>query len=730
MNYFDFFTRPQHHFSTIRYGNRLVAEAPEEEGEITAKYQSLFSDAFGHHVQFNLDVPAEICIQLNNKRRFVENDSLSSYFLDKLYTPPVIFQSQNTNPREADKRSFNYFLQSISDSPVTRKSPDGDTEGSNLVSFLVGDIGAGKTLLLCKAIRDLKRKHREVASSNPTSTVLLPVYFDFENEMRSNEGKLLDVDDKFFGRLCTAITRSVTLNNYARDKITVPFPAADVPFPDCLTRLITVVRQLMRDGVRLMLVLDNLDGYHYHYSKYAFFPQHHKAQLSSIQRNIMQLTSALTHGEQLGMLGLCIVLAARRYVYQECLHTRTPETSAEYSGAVFQLGESSESEVIQSRMKLFREAIIALEKEPKLKTVGEDYRKTLGRLSVLFGLEEASDFQSPQAGTRTAIRTLRQLCHHGNRDLVAFLSNLRLDHRQESELIERFFLNKPHTLVLLYLADLKERYTQKHGHFPNLFLVDALVLREPDFADAHLPHVHTYWLKYLILSYVAAQPDAMADTSHLIRIFVGAGGFDEKLVQLVLGSLSMTRESRCLEPEPGEKSIPARVAATARGRYLMSRWEEYKTPFAFSFTYLQLIVDDYLMSYPSTIWKEIYRTDTSLEYLFADMPTYARDLVPYLRKKVHAVLAFVHLLRISLSIERSYRPELFKILDAQERVVPDMDAVEKSLWMQFDRIFSATPTARRMIVNEANEYRNKLSHNTAVREQLESYFQSNVLIEA
>jgi hypothetical protein len=725
MSYFDYFTRPNQHYSVASYRNRLVAETEETEFNESAKYQTLFADSFGHHVQFNLDTPPTITLQLNNITRFITSDSLTSYFLDNLYTPPNIYLSQNTKLRPADKRTFKFFLDRISDTPVTRVNVDGDTEGSNLMTFLVGDVGTGKTLLLCKAVRELKRRERESIAKGEHGALLLPVYFDFEIEMRGDGGQLLDIDDAFYGKIVSSIFRSIEQTHYIFSRLGARPLVPESEYPTNVARLISLVRQLHKSNLRILLILDNLDGYHYHYSKYTFFPQYHRQLVDSIQRNITGLTTAVSHGEQLGMLGLSIVIAARRYVYQDCMHTRSPEASAEFSGAVFQLDDADEVEVVTRRLALFEAAITKIESEPRLKKYGEDYKKTLSRLRLLFGIRDAAQTEHVKPISASAMKTLRQLCHHGNRDLIAFLSNLRLDHKEETELIERFFWDKPHTLILLYIADLCERYTQAHEHFPNLFLVDALALRDPDFPEAHLPHVHTYWLKYFMLAYVASRPDGIANTSQIRRLFVDLGKFEENLVRLTLGSLSTSRQSRCLEPEAGEKTIPSNVATTSRGRFLVSNWEDFGTPFCFSFTYLQLVVDDYLLSYPNVFWQQIYARDTNLEYLFSSPSEYGRSNRTYLEKKMKNVLAFLFLLRVSLEAEKKKRPELFNELSkSAPSIVPNFDALEISLMEQYRRILNP-PQNWHTVLADLDVYASELQRDkNGLRKAIGQYFEA------
>jgi len=279
--YFDFFTRAGH--SIASYEDRLGSSAKESEQNEESKFQTLFSDAFGHHVHFNLDVPAILKIERNNARRFISKDSLSSYFLDKLYNPPNIYLSGNLKKRESDLRSFGHFTASISQNPVTKENPEGDTEGSNLFTFLVGEIGTGKTLLLCKVIREIKKREFEAYEDPSVSRQLLvPVYFDFEYEMKGEGGSLLDIDDDFYGKVARAIDRSIQQISYARNNADESARLVLSPLAPKISQLISFIQRLHNAGIRLLLILDNTDGYHYHYSKYSFFPEYYRQQQESV----------------------------------------------------------------------------------------------------------------------------------------------------------------------------------------------------------------------------------------------------------------------------------------------------------------------------------------------------------------------------------------------------------------------------------------------------------------
>jgi hypothetical protein len=443
----------------------------------------------------------------------------------------------------------------------------------------------------------------------------------------------------------------------------------------------------------------------------------------------MELTSTLANGQYLGVLGITVIIAARRYVYEECLHTCPDESTYEFTGPVFQIDNVGEISILLSRISLLETAIDKLVHDSFYSRHCEYLGSTLERLKILFGIEESKDGYVSGRGA-VVMRMIRNLCHHGNRDLVGFLTHLRLDYRKDSELIERFLYDKPHTLLPLYITDLRVRYTQKRGHFPNLFLVDSMVSIDPDFPNAHLPHKHTYWLKYLILAYVNARQNKIETVNQIKRLFVTLGGYEEHLFNLALGSLCTTKESRCLEPEAVENCMPRRVRVTSRGEALMKSWENDKMSFCFSFNYLQLVVDDYLMSYPISIYPRVYNEGLDLEYLFEVSDEYGKKSRDYLLGKMYCVLAFCSLLSISYEVERGNHTELFvEIRREVPEILPDFDEIIGSLLNQYKKIMSLFPSADSQYKRMCEYWETLKRGSEGVREQLVGYYNSAATIE-
>lgn len=573
-------------------------------------------------------------------------------------------------------------------------------------------------------------KNQKKSDKNNSAVLILPVYFNFEKEMMGGGGRLLDIDDEFYEKICKLILQQLNLLYLFSSRRAMINKVASDEYPNYMIKLISIIKELHKNRIRLLLILDNIDGYHYYYDKYTFFPEYGIEQANSIHKNIMELTSTLANGQYLGLLGITVIIAARRYVYEECLHTCPEESNYEFTGTVFQIDNVGEISILLSRIKLLEVAVNKLKHDDFFGNHCDHLSNALIRLKILFGIEDSNEGQVLGRGA-SVMRMIRNLCHHGNRDLVGFLTHLRLDYRTDSELIERFLYDKPHTLLPLYITDLRVRYTQKRGHFPNIFLVDSMVLINPEFANAHLPHKHTYWLKYLILAYVYERPNKVETVNQLKRLFVHVGGYEEHLFNLVLGSLCTTKESRCLEPEAFENTTPRRVAVTSRGKALMSSWDNDSTPFCFSFIYLQLIVDDYLMSYPVTIYPRIYNEGLDLEYLFETSEEYGRKSRDYLLGKMHCVLAFCLLLKTSYEVERQKRPALFlEIRKFLPRILPDFDEVVSSLLMQYKKILSMFPHSESIYQGMCKYWGDTLKNSSEdVRVSLEKYYDSYITIE-
>lgn len=341
------------------------------------------------------------------------------------------------------------------------------------------------------------------------------------------------------------------------------------------------------------------------------------------------------------------------------------------------MGAANHRPVLESRWKLFTAALAAIQGSyQNAKMFEKEIAALRTRLDDL-------DTSRPEQ-QEPIMRWLWNLQHQGHRSWLSFLASLPLDVGPSSELAERIF-GTPHNLIRLYITKLRKKYSQRQGHFPNVFLNDAVVLPDEAYRAAHVAHVHTYWLKYLILRFLHLNPERLPkgriSSESLIAYFTGELGYEETLVRLAVGSLSDPSTSVCIsivKPDRIERHIEI-LELSPRGRMLV-RPEQ---PLCFNFDYLQLVTDDYLLALPKVIAHQIF-VDADLGHTLKAGPQYVRDAREALRLKIPAMLHFFKVLRTSFFEEASYRGTLDVLEEAS--LVPEFKRIEVELLDSVSRV--------------------------------------------
>ena len=281
---------------------------------------------------------------------------------------------------------------------------------------------------------------------------------------------------------------------------------------------------------------------------------------------------------------------------------------------------------------------------------------------------------------------MSQLSHHGLRSFIDFLDRIPIDCRSDYEIINRLFQEQPSHLVRLFISDLRKRYSQQHGHFPNLFLVDATIQPDPGFKECYGPHLHTYWLKYWILKYIALR--TVVTFNKLADLFVNRGGFSDSLFRLALGSLAAVNESACLCVEHDHSTV--RIAATPRGRFLVLSPSAKVAEFCLSFDYLQLVIDDPQLSLPKP-WFDLVHVNADLGYVLRSSPKYGDGSWKYLQQKMPAALRFLRILKASHNCEAKAHQEIVADLISDISIAPDFDRVSAYLLNTFEHLLRGLP---------------------------------------
>lgn len=696
------------------------------------KLENLYVDCFSHHV-------IEFCT-LGNKitllsptdpKRIVAADNISSVFLEHHYHPPAIFASDGIECKlsEAIPTSFPNFVELIRANPITSKDFNRLEIGSNRVSYLLGAQGEGKSILISKLIRHCSIERVEDASGY----TCIPIYYDFESRAKDDK-QLRDIDGRFFTELLQIVYSRISSDHAIARKadltlVEMPSVTETGPSLHIIHYLRCLIRYLAERRIRLLFIFDNLDRYHFFYTKYSFFKPYNDNQAESVLKNVCRLIQTFSTSSDLGLSGLCVLIVCRRNVF-EYLSLYDGVIPREETSSVFEIGNLAGSDVVSPRIDLFAAALDIV--KPIFHTLAEDKMEDLlSHLRGFMAVKEVARGFRESPDKRVVFEALRSLGHHGHRSVVRFLALLKLRYK-DSDVIERLLSTQPSLLLLLYICNRKKRFSQSGGHFPNLFLNDCTVSPSSVFADAHQPHVHTYWLKYFILKYVSRNPNCTGQD--IFNLLCRIGQYEDHLVLLALGSLCTTDDSRCIEIDYA-RSLPDPLArglsATQRGAFLVAPVGDLFGPietdveFCFSFTYLQLVSEDHWLALPKPWFSQVF-TNTNYSYLYAKAQNYGHETGKVLSRKERSVFHFVRVLKASLNAERTLRPRLFAEL-AKLGVLPDMAAVAKSTRQTIRTLQYATN--RQKDYREFEKLWEKIDEDDSLDKHFSKYYEFKPLVD-
>ena len=689
----DAFTRPDQKVKHDSHESPVLPESISEDIEV---FFELFQNCFQGHVEPHLSAKGHRLIPTSDdaKKRGIQNDLLTAFFQLNIYSPAELSASASSSPVDlARKKVKTYadFRNKVTASPISDDFTITGNPGTNRLNFLSGTIGCGKSLLLAKLTTDT---HNIAADSltkeSNEDAVLIPIYVDFEILLDKVSEKFPDVKDVFTETVYQTTMRQ--LSRYEDLRQFIKAPIAGIPLESHFRDLCKRLLMRERGRVRLLLILDNVDRYHFYYTKFCLFESYRTAQVDSIKRNIDRILSILCENDFLGDCGLCVVLACR----PETLHAFTHHSSVLHGNAsklrdlgVFHLQRSEHWPLIESRLNLLEAAIAAFQQ-----TKPARYAEYQAYLSIMRSVLTRSCAPEDPRQWRNSLRLISDFAHQGPRSFLSFLCDLKIDWRQQAEVVDRIFGvspplhdNKninPHNLLRLYITNNRQRYAQASGHFPNLYLVDATYAYDSSFPESRVEHSHTYWLKYLLLKYVVsrtAEEETVVTLNDILRDFHGS--YPENLIRLVLGSLASTEVSGCIEVVESTSVNVIRLTATKRGAALFKLRDHQE--WCLSWDYLQFVVDDYQMAYPTIVWDKLYPKKAGLGYLLRPSGVYASELAQDVTAKAKACIHLLQILNLAKQAELVRR---LKNNVTVSRMLPDMEMIFRSFMEEMQLVLA------------------------------------------
>jgi hypothetical protein len=630
---------------------------------------TLYKDCFSNHTDYAVPGITELIFLQDSPQRYIQRDNLSSYFVNRVYSPPCIRQYNDRSVLD-----YRAFLANFAERADFPSSSEPFSIGTNRVKYIVGDVGIGKTAFIRKVYCDLSRVENALVGDHR----ILSVYINLEQHFHQKETPD-SLPDKFPLVLYNAILSRLAANNVFLHKNL--FDARN-PAKDPLLSLKILIKELHEVWkIRLFLYIDNLDFYHYYYARYTFFPVYYSNQIAALNDNIIWLIRFFEYGEMLGHMGLNVMLAVREYVFNQVTSIAGRDTEINCSQAVV-LDPVEEHVVLGARVRLLQDAMEVI----RLHAPG-----AYGALEKLLTIV-STKLLSLDGYTKTPLNDIYRLGQHGHRSIVQFVSSLNISYSDE-ELVERYLLRQISVLYILYFNNVKLKYSQQAGHFPNLFLNDCLIYQEPGRELAHRPHAHSYWLKYLMLWLLKAKEHG-AKVKDIITFFRADDMYDETLIRLVLGGLCTANEFRCAEIDTRGPSDPLelrRVSLTRRGRALIDT--SHNDPIGFCLEYLSVVVDDKWLSLPIPYAEDVFKPKSHYGHLFKIGSDYADASRKSVFEKAHCAMVFCRILEASFKMEVEGRLPLFekaKTLGA----VPDFKRIKENVLFSTIRIVESFHAGR------------------------------------
>ncbi len=655
------------------------------------KLQNLYKECFAPHVSDFYDESLNELVIANQDDRIIARDNLTQVFLKKYYCVPNVEHNSKYGKETLAENQIKKFILRITSNPIViHNYQDKIDLGSNRVSYLLGDVGIGKSTFISRIIMDINEN--PISDNEGYSMMLLR--YDFEKRHRDGE-KLKDIDNSFWAGIYELITLKThsdyPLCDLGSVEINPILPNGEY-HNNLIFHIKLLIHHLAKNKIRLFIIFDNIDRYHFHYTKYSYFENGDENQLESVKSNISRLVNMFDKTD-LAKSGLCILFVCRKYLYDYMLsYVDDVFPNISYS-TVYNIGDISVDKVITSRYDLFAKSISISNGSIKNIT-SKEFKEYLSRLKNLAVVEETG--KNLKLGKQHVLESINKLGHNGFRSLVKFFSTLSLSYK-DSDAIHRLLVQQPHLLLLLYICNNHKKYTQEQKHFPNIFLCDCLVIPNKEFPNAHKPHKHSYWIKYLILKYLCVREECgdYCTGTDIIDYFSMGGKYEEHLVRLALGSLCTSSEFSCVRIEyRGESALKdCRLTLTDRGKYLVSSDTELfpgeSIEFCFNFHYLQMIIDDKLLALPLPWFNKICLTGTDYSYLYMTNNDYGVVSARIIKTKIEAVIYFIRILQASLEYEMSDKNSLYENLK-HDKILPDFFDINREILIVADKLLKSS----------------------------------------
>ena len=427
------------------YFRRLIQSLGQEElrdyatpigvrisGISALKLRNLFRDCFSSHVIHFFNAEQDKIVQSKQRDRYADLDNISNFFIKNYYQMPRISQSISRFEIEGDL-GFHEFRETISTNPIVAVDECNNKLGTNKISFLIGEIGEGKSVFVSKLHQYFQNSMIEKLETIKENDyiaddyTLVPIVFDFEVSHKKQNQYLKDIDDEFWAefhdRITTKMRNDKRLSQLSKiDEYNITPRVNGNPRPYLAVHIRNLITYLAQKRIRLLIIFDNLDRFYFRYNKHSLFQGGLKTQDASFNENMEALVNSFILGH-FGTCGLCVLFVCRSDLYFRLDSSNT--LPLDDHSTCYRLTPASPGDIISSRLKLLEYIETLFEPEGF-----DDFFNYLHRFFYLSGHETEEGFQEgliDRMRLSPVFNSLCQLGHNNLRSLVRFFHNLSIN---------------------------------------------------------------------------------------------------------------------------------------------------------------------------------------------------------------------------------------------------------------------------------------------------------------
>lgn len=609
--------------------------------------QKLFTNIFCDH---------KAVYQINNPDNWFNEENLAHIFFcsDKNYysIPEIkcVLNDQNKSPQEFIQ---NVFIDS--------------NKKSNKISYLLGDVGSGKTAyinyLITKYLPEKKsnllfikmdvEEWRIIRENNPIQTLIEGII-----------EKFIKIIEKHF--------TEYNNNSYIID-IRNHISGPNKNFHVLKKSLRTFIEE---NNLKLVIIIDNIDIL-YQYCKRGFYNDEDSFLINSLNDVIRSFTSGKEI--ELSNLNANFLFVMRNDTYQ---YLRLLRIDDGHSSNTHEFDDNNRYEIQAYEWEKIVNGRFAM-----LSDIINDHHDTFPNSeSILKQIVKSKEYLMHNKSN--LLETIKKLANSGLREMMAYLYEYSYVPYFN---IDKFIESVPVGL-LAYVLNGKRLYSNVESHIINIY---------SNYYDK--TSKRNYWLKYLIIKYLEKRKKVETVLDDIIYTFCPSNkGFSKSQVLKVIEELSKSNTSNIIdikkEYDLQKKETKIILSITEKGLFLINQVFD-------KFYYLQLIVDDPELMLPESyinIQYFDYEFSDDYSYILLQGDKYLAAASRVIRRKGHAVILFLTLLKVSLVAEKVEYKTVFDQFEHQN-LIPDIDSKILSIKNELKMLFN-NPIIKTTFGEDFNSY--------------------------